>query len=140
MATGTLTPGFQLVAQKIQEAAMQHGDVQSALSGAIADHHSSAGSSGNYVNHDGDGESGTATYSSNGAIKQAPYKIGNAGGKISANVDFGKAKGVIPMVKYMPMEALSTWKPEGTLLVESSAHFLETPRLQEAATATYPIK
>ena len=34
----------------------------------------------------------------------------------------------------------STWKPEGALLLESSATFCEAPRLAEAATATFPIK
>lgn len=33
----------------------------------------------------------------------------------------------------------STWKPEGELLVES-AHFLDEPKLQEAAATAYPIK
>jgi hypothetical protein len=37
-------------------------------------------------------------------------------------------------------EAWSTWKPEGTLLLESAAFLLELPRLQEGASASYPIK
>ena len=32
------------------------------------------------------------------------------------------------------------WKPDGLLLVESAAHFIEPPRLQEAETTAYPIK
>lgn len=40
----------------------------------------------------------------------------------------------------VPHGAWSTWKPEGSLLLESAATFLEQPRLQEAATASYPIK
>jgi hypothetical protein len=34
----------------------------------------------------------------------------------------------------------TSWKPDGVLLVESAATFLEEPKLQEAATADYPIK
>lgn len=34
----------------------------------------------------------------------------------------------------------SSWKPNGTLFVESSATFCEEPLLKEAATAHYPIK
>ena len=34
----------------------------------------------------------------------------------------------------------STWKPQGTLLLESSAVFEEEPRLAEAAQTDYPIK
>jgi hypothetical protein len=34
----------------------------------------------------------------------------------------------------------STWKPQGALLLESSAAFCEQPRLTEAATTDYPIK
>lgn len=34
----------------------------------------------------------------------------------------------------------STWKPEGVLLVESSAIWCEEPRLKEAAATSYPIK
>ncbi len=33
----------------------------------------------------------------------------------------------------------STWKPEGDLLVESACKFLDDPKLQEAASASYPI-
>lgn len=140
MPVVTLSPGIQVLAFKIQEASMQHGDVQSALSGAISAHHSDAGSYGYYVNHDGDGEQGTATYSSNGSMRQAPYKIDKTDGKVSTNVNFGKSKGVMPVVKYLPVgEAESTWKPDGELFIEVAA-FCEEPKLQEAATADYPIK
>ncbi len=33
----------------------------------------------------------------------------------------------------------STWKPEGDLLVEDACKFLDEPKLQEAASASYPI-
>jgi len=33
-----------------------------------------------------------------------------------------------------------TWRPDGVLLVESSAMFVEQPRLKEAAATSYPIK
>ncbi len=33
----------------------------------------------------------------------------------------------------------STWKPDGELLVESACRFSDEPRLQEAASASYPI-
>jgi hypothetical protein len=32
------------------------------------------------------------------------------------------------------------WKPDGVLLCESGAHFVEAPKLQEAETTAYPIK
>src|SRR5450432_2826000 len=141
MDISTLSPGIKVLAFKIQEAAMQHGDVQSALSSAISDFHSGSGSYGNYINQDGDGESGNLTYSSNGAIRQAPYKIAKTDGKVSPSVSFAKSKGVMPVVKYLPVgEAESTWKPDGELFVESSATFVEAPRLQESATADFPIK
>jgi hypothetical protein len=246
MSTGTLTPGFQLVALKIQEAAMMHGDVRKALSDAINDHakdksYKHMGDS--YIDHDGDGTEGNCIFSCKGDIRSAPYEISSRNGKApEASIDFDNSKNVLPVTSYVPeaedgeeytsmdeamrkdgiylqlplyerfigtkarkqadassfagkgrsfpilkpedvsaalhsigragpgnyssdtlranikriakskgfalpdslkdddKEAKSTWKPEGTLLVESSAHFCEAPKLQEAATATYPIK
>lgn len=83
-------------------------------------------------------------------VSAALHSLGRAGAgnystdTIRANIKrIAKAKGfALPdsLKGDDDKEAKSTWKPEGTLLIESSAHFCETPKLQEAATATYPIK
>jgi len=81
-------------------------------------------------------------------VSAALHSIGRAGpgnyssDTLKSNIKrIAKAKGfALPDSLKDADEAKSTWKPEGTLLVESSAHFCEAPRLQEAATATYPIK
>lgn len=245
MAASTISPGFQLVARKISEAAMQHGDVKDRLKDIINDHVNTSGKShkdDEYMDHDGDGTEGNCTYMCAGDIRQAPYELGARGGKATGGIDFDNSKNVVPVTSYVPeagddesytsmdeayrksgiylqlpvyerfigakarnaadsgsfagkgksfpilkaedvsaalhsigragpgnyssdtlksnikriakakgfalpdslkdddKEAWSTWKPEGTLLLENSATFIEAPRLQEAATATYPIK
>ena len=100
MAAVTLSPGMQVVALKIQEAGMMHGDVRSRLSDAINDAHRGSGNYGYYVDHSGDGESGDVIYSSNGDIRKAPYELGNVGGKATANIDMDNSTNVVPMTSY----------------------------------------
>lgn len=100
MAAVTLSPGMQVVALKIQEAGMMHGDVRSRLSDAINDAHRGSGNYGYYVDHSGDGESGDVIYSSNGDIRKAPYELGNFGGKATANIDMDNSTNVVPMTSY----------------------------------------
>jgi len=78
-------------------------------------------------------------------VSAALHSLGRAGpgnystDTIRANIKrIAKAKGFA--LPDSLKDAWSTWKPEGALLLESSAHFCEAPRLAEAATATYPIK
>jgi hypothetical protein len=81
-------------------------------------------------------------------VSAALHSIGRAGpgnyssDTLKSNIKrIAKAKGfALPDSLKDADEAWSTWKPEGTLLLESSATFIEAPRLKEAATATYPIK
>lgn len=85
-------------------------------------------------------------------VSAALHSIGRAGAgnyssdTIRANIKrIAKAKGfALPdsMKNDNDKESLvtSTWAPDGCLLVESAAHFCESPKLQEAATADYPIK
>jgi len=83
-------------------------------------------------------------------VSAALHSIGRAGAgnysgdTIRANIKrIAKAKGfALPdsLKDASDKEAWSTWKPEGVLLLESCATFCEAPRLQEAATSTFPIK
>src|SRR5580693_1077404 len=83
-------------------------------------------------------------------VDAALHSIGRAGAgnysgdTIRANIKrIAKAKG-FPLPDSLKdasdKEAWSTWKPEGALLLESAATWCETPRLAEAAAASYPIK
>jgi hypothetical protein len=106
MATATLSPGFQLVALKIQEAAMMHGDVRKALSDAINDHakdKSYKHSGDSYIDHDGDGTEGNCIFSCKGDIRSAPYEISGRGKTApEANIDFDNSKNVLPVTSYVP--------------------------------------
>lgn len=83
-------------------------------------------------------------------VMAALHSIGRAGAgnysgdTIRANIKkIAKRKGyALPdsLKDSSDKEAWSTWKPEGVLLLESSATFCETPRLTEAASSTFPIK
>ncbi len=102
MAAVALQAGFKVLALKLQEAAMMHGDVRSRLADAVNDHHQAEGTYGHYIDHNGDGESGDVVYSSNGDVKQASYEIGSRGGKATANIDHENAKSVVPVTSYVP--------------------------------------
>ena len=103
MALATLSPGFQVVAFKLQEAAMMHSDVASRLRDAVNDAHRGTGSYGDYVDHNGDGSSGDCVYSCNGDMRSAPYEIADRGGKAVANIDMANSKNVVPV---------TTWQEE----------------------------
>lgn len=109
MAAPTLTPGFQFLALKMQEAAMQHGDVKDRLRDMINDHSQAkqkagkyAHSGDSYVDHDGDGTEGNVTYYCKGDLRQAPYEIGTSGGKAGGSIDFDNSKNVVPLTQYVP--------------------------------------
>jgi hypothetical protein len=100
-----LSPGFTVVALKIQEAAMQHGDVKARLKDAINDHVQSSGKShadDEYIDHDGDGSEGNVVYSCKGDIRQAPYEMGMRGGKATTSIDHENSKNVVPVTQYIP--------------------------------------
>lgn len=86
-----------LAVATILEAGMVHSDVRSHLQGALGD-------GCYYVDHDGDGATGNCVYSSyqNGSegLQRAPYTIGTANGKASANIDKASAQKVIPSTTY----------------------------------------
>jgi hypothetical protein len=142
MATGTLSPQVQVIAEHLQETAMAmgHSEIHGHLSKAL-------GSDAFVHDVNGDDKSGDVVYSkSGGKIKKASYRI-RAGedGKAAAKIDEENAVKVTPRTVFEAVtlrgeSARSTWKPEGVLLVESSANFCEEPRLSEAASAHYPIK
>lgn len=106
MAAVTLSPGMQLVAAKIQEAAMMHGDVRKSLQDAINDHKNDKGGahwSDELIDHDGDGTEGNCVYSCKGNIQQAPYEMGALAGKApTASIDFKNSKNVLPVTQYLP--------------------------------------
>jgi hypothetical protein len=95
-----LSPGFQVVALKIQEAAMVHSDVRARLSDAVNDAHRGTGNYGYYIDHTGDGETGDVIYSCNGDVRKAPYEIGTQGGKAVANIDMDDSTNVVPLTTY----------------------------------------
>jgi hypothetical protein len=82
-------------------------------------------------------------------VSAALHSIGRAGpGNYSSDVIRANIKKIAKAKGFALPDSLkddsdsserSTWKPEGILLVESS-HFCEAPKLQEAATADFPIK
>lgn len=147
MATATLSPAMQVVALELQEAAMamSHSEIHGHLSKAL-------GSDALVHDVNGDDKSGDVVYSkSNGKIKKASYKIRSGeDGKAAAKVDEDNAVKVLPRTVFESasrkplgnedIARLSTWKPEGVLLVESNATFCEQPRLSEAISTHYPIK
>ncbi len=80
------------------------GDVCSRLRDAINDY---ARASANlwgcyYIDHDGDGESGSVIYCYNGDIRMSRYEIGDVGGKASCNIDFENSTNVVPVTTYQP--------------------------------------
>lgn len=79
---------------------MMHGDVAKRLADAVRDAHSDSGKDGYYIDHDGDGSEGNCIYSSNGDIRQAPYEIGQVGGKATAHIDMDNSKNVVPRTTY----------------------------------------
>lgn len=87
---------------RTKEAALMHSDVRSRLADAVNDAHRGSGGYGYYMDHDGDGTEGTVVYSSNGDIRQAPYEIGQRGGKAMANIDTANSKNVVPQTTYVP--------------------------------------
>jgi hypothetical protein len=96
----SLLPGMQVVALKVQEAAMLHGDVRKRLGDEINDQHSKNGDYGYYIDHTGDGESGDVIYSKNGDIRKAPYELGSVGDKATANIDMENSCNVVPCTTY----------------------------------------
>lgn len=86
-----------LAVATILEAGMVHSDVRNHLQSAL-------GNGCYYVDHDGDGATGNCVYSSyqNGSegLQRAPYTIGTANGKASANIDKASAQKVIPSTTY----------------------------------------
>jgi len=105
MAVLTLSPAFKSLALKLQEAAMQHGDVKDRLKDVINDHVNASGKShadDEYIDHDGDGTEGNCTYMCKGDMRQAPYEIGTSGGKAAASIDFDNSKNVVPQTTYVP--------------------------------------
>jgi hypothetical protein len=99
MAAVGLNRGIQVVAFKIQES-MMHGDVVTRLADAINDYTRDQGSWGNYINHDGDGESGDVVYTCQGDIRKAPYEITTEGGKAVTHVDWDNSLNVVPITAY----------------------------------------
>lgn len=85
-----------------REAAILHSDVRSRLADAVNDAHRGTGSYGSYIDHDGDGSEGNVIYSQNGDIRQAPYELGQRGGKAMANIDMDNSKNVVPQTTYVP--------------------------------------
>ena len=103
MAAVALNPGYKVLALKLQEVALMHGDVQKSLSDAIGDHHRASGEYGYYIDHDGDGSEGSVVYCCNGDIRQAPYEISSVAGKApTASIDFEASKNVLPVTQYLP--------------------------------------
>ena len=102
MAT-TLNKGFKALALKLQEAMMQ-GDVCSRLCDALQDYAKAQGNPWGcfYLNHDGDGESGSVVYSCQNDIMMAPYEISDVNGKSSTIIDFDSAVDVVPVTTYQP--------------------------------------
>jgi len=100
MAAVTLSPGFQVVALKIQEAALMHSDVRSRLQDAVHDAHRGTGNYGYYIDHTGDGESGDVIYCCNGDIRKAPYELGAVGDKATANIGMANSTNVVPRTVY----------------------------------------
>lgn len=98
--TPTLSPGYKVVAMKLQEQ-MNHGDVQSRLSDALNDWHQGNNSYGGYIDHSGDGESGDVIYSQNGDTRKASYEIGMQGGKAVTHIDAENSLNVVPHTEYV---------------------------------------
>src|ERR1700735_2676506 len=89
------------IAVKLQEAAdMMHSDVRARLSDAVNDMHRGTGKWGDYVDHNGDGESGDVIYQSAGDLRKAPYEIQKQGGKAVANIDDENSTNVVPRTTY----------------------------------------
>lgn len=128
---------------------MQHSDVSARLSSAVSDAHKEPGKYGYYVGHDGDGSSGKVVFSSNGAMKQAPYSISDTAGKANTVIDHSKAKDVVPSISYKTKQAADDGtadadeaqrQVDGVRLVESAV-FVGEVKLAEATSPTgYPIK
>lgn len=97
-----LRAGYLAVAEKLQlqEAGMMHSDVAARLNDAVQDAHRGTGKWGNYITHNGDGDSGDCIYSCDGDLRSAPYELGNLGGKATAHIDMDNSKNVVPTTTY----------------------------------------
>lgn len=102
MAAVALQPGYKALALKLQEQALMQGDVCARLRDAISDAFRGSGSYAYYIDHSGDGESGTVIYCVNGDMRQAEYEIGTVGGKASCAIDVENSVNVVPQTSYVP--------------------------------------
>ncbi len=81
------------------------GDVCARLRDAVVDYsRAQTGMSWGcyYIDHDGDGESGSCVFSCDGDIRMAQYEIGDVNGKASCNIDFENSSNVVPVTTYQP--------------------------------------
>lgn len=80
------------------------GDVCSRLRDAINDWARASGSpwSCYYIDHDGDGVTGSVVYSCSGDIRMSKYEIGELNGKASCSIDFESSTNVVPVTTYQP--------------------------------------
>lgn len=81
---------------------MMQSDVRSRLCDALRDSTAGSMSYCYYLDHDGDGETGSVVYNCGGDIMQAPYSIGEVGGKATCNIDTENAVDVVPVMTYQP--------------------------------------
>ena len=97
-----LSPGWQAVATKLQEAEkeLSHGEIHMRLSDALQDHLQKTGGLGEVLASYGDDKSGDVVYNHNGDTFKAPYEIGEHKGKPMCSINHGARKDVIPVVNY----------------------------------------
>jgi hypothetical protein len=92
-----LRAGFQIVAQKLQEAAvMSHGDIESRLRDTLCDAFRGTGTWAYVVAIFGDDKAGDVIYSADDDLMRAPYTCSTSG----ATIDTSKAVEVVPLTTY----------------------------------------
>ncbi len=81
---------------------MMQSDVRARLCDALRDSTAGSMSYCYYLDHDGDGETGSVVYNCGGDIMQAPYSIGEVNGKATCSIDTENAVDVVPVMTYQP--------------------------------------
>ena len=88
---------------ELQEAALTHSNVSSVLRDAVYAAHKGTGKWAEYMDHNGDGQTGDVFYRSEGSTMSCPYEIADVNGAQSAKLDKESARPVAMRVSYVPV-------------------------------------
>lgn len=140
-----LQPGFQVVAQKLQEA-ISNDDIATRLRATLEEQYEASGEYCYLVDVFGNQTTGDVVYACGGDLKKAKYTLGRADGKATCMIDFAGAIAVFPKTTYEPAQtdadvAVSESGKTTALKLIESPDWATTIKLSEAnVKSDYRIK